>query len=119
MSTRSIEDREEGNRVKIPAIVHIVGEDAIRGELDSFPDPTHQFLLIRNVTKKDGKALAYLADGAQTCLYAWHRITFVELMSDVSMPASMSGALEGASAAASSATPARTTVLGFFRDDES
>ena len=105
--------------MKIPAIVHIVGEDAIRGELDSFPDPTHQFLLLRNVSKKDGKQLAYLADGAQTFLYAWHRITFVELMSDIAMPASMSGTSDGATATAgANAAPARTTVLGFFRDDE-
>jgi hypothetical protein len=98
-----------------------MGEDAIYGELDAFPDPTHQFLFLRNVTKKDGKPLSYLMDGAQSILYAWHRITFVEIMADVSPLATVAGAEHqpGMSRAATAATKTApgTTVLGFFRDD--
>jgi hypothetical protein len=104
----------------IPAIIHLVGEDAIYGELDEVPNPTHHFLFLRNVRKKDGKPLGYLMDGAEVFLYAWHKVTFVEIMENVSMGSTMSHAQVGAGVATSNqaAKPAGTTVLGFFRDDE-
>jgi hypothetical protein len=92
----------------IPAVIHILGEDAVLGDLDELPNPTHNFVLIRNMRKKDGKPLPYIADGATAFLYGWSRITFIELMSDVAgLP----------HAAAAAAAPA-TAVLGFFRDDD-
>lgn len=94
--------------MSIPAVIHIVGEDAIFGELDAVPDPTHNFILVRNMRKKDGKPLAYLTDGATAFLYAWSRITFIELMTEVA----------GATAAMAPATPQATAVLGFFRDED-
>ena len=94
--------------MSIPAIIHIVGEDAIVGELDTLPDPTHTFIVVRNMRKKDGKPLAYLADGATAFLYSWNRITFIELMTEV----------EGAAPAIAASTPQATAVLGFFRDDD-
>ena len=102
----------------IPVIVHLVGEDAIRGELDAPPDPTHQFLFLRNVTKKDMKPLAYLTEGVEVFLYAWNRITFVEVMRDISMPSSTASPTANVMAANGTPKPAGTTVLGFFRDDE-
>jgi hypothetical protein len=95
--------------VAIPAIIHIVGEDAVFGELDNLPDPTHTYILVRNLKKKDGKELSYLNDGATAILYAWTRITFIEIMSDVA---------GGTPVAAAAAAPQGTSVLGFFRDDD-
>ncbi len=103
----------------IPAVIHMVGEDAILGDLDSVPNPTHQFLLLRNIRKKDNKPLAYVADDAQVFLFAWHRITFVEIMADVQLQdfgAPVAGTIGSANGA--TVKPAGTTVLGFFRDDE-
>ena len=104
----------------IQAIIHLVGEDAIYGELDEVPSPTHQFLFLANVRKKDGKPLSYLMDGAEVFLYAWHKMTFVEILENVSMGSTMGHAQVGAGASSSNqaAKPAGTTVLGFFRDDE-
>jgi hypothetical protein len=105
----------------IPAIIHLAGEDAILGELDSPPDPTHNFIVLRNVRKKDGKSLAYLAEGVELVLYAWHRITFLEIMVDIKIAAGAPGASAAAPAMVGATTPqqtpAGTTVLGFFRDD--
>jgi hypothetical protein len=105
--------------VAIPAIIHILGEDAIYGELDEPPNPLHQFLFLRNIRQKDGKSLTYVSDGAEVFLYAWHKITFVEIMSNISLP-STNGATPtvGVVGAPSSQKAAGTTVLGFFRDDE-
>jgi hypothetical protein len=103
----------------IPAIVHIVGEDAIYGELDDVPDPTHQFLVLRSISQKDRKPLNYIDDRAEIFLYAWHRITFVELLRDVLMPSSIgTGPKTGALGVTGGLKPAGTTVLGFFRDDD-
>jgi hypothetical protein len=105
----------------ISAIVHIHGEDAILAELDSVPNPTHQFLLMRNIRKKDGKPLAYVADEAEVFLFAWHKITFVEILQDIHLQDSATPTVGAAGAAATAANgqkPVGTTVLGFFRDDE-
>jgi hypothetical protein len=102
----------------IPVIVHLVGEDAIRGELDAPPDPTHQFLFLRNVMKKDMKPLAYLTEGAEVILYAWSRITFVEVMRDITLSQSSASPTTKVLATNGKVAPAGTTVLGFFRDDE-
>ena len=88
-------------------IVHLQGEDAFLGEIDGLPDPTHQYLLLRNIRKKDGKPLAYTTEGATAFLYPWNRITFVETMSEIP-------GLAGASANGS----AGTTIFGFYRDDD-
>ena len=94
--------------MSIPAVIHIIGEDAIFGELDAVPDPTHSYILVRNMRKKDGKPLAYLTDGATAFLYSWNRITFIELMAEVA----------GVTPAMAAAAPQATAVLGFFRDDD-
>jgi hypothetical protein len=105
--------------VAITAIVHILGEDAIMAELDDVPNPTHQFVLLRNMRQKDGKDLAYIADGAQAFLYAWHKITFIELMSDVALPQTVGTApVDAVLGMTGGLKPAGTTVLGFFRDDD-
>lgn len=91
----------------LQAIIHIVGEDAIVAELDELPDPSHTYIVCRNLRKKDGKPLPYLADGATAVLYSWSRITFIELM----------GEFAAAASAIKTPTAQGTTVLGFFRDE--
>ena len=92
----------------ISAVIHVVGEDAFMADLDDVPNPTHSFVLCRNMRKKDGKELAFLTDGATAYLYAWTRITFIELM----------GEIPGTVSAPKPQTTQGTTVLGFFRDEE-
>jgi hypothetical protein len=102
----------------IPAIIHLVGEDAIFGELDTVPQPTDQFLFLRNIRKKDGKPLAYVDDAAQVFLFAWHKVTFVELMVDVKQATAPGAQVGGVVGAPGNGKPQATTVLGFFRDEE-
>jgi len=40
------------------AIVHLQGEDAILADLDELPDPSHNYIVLRNIRKKDGKSLS-------------------------------------------------------------
>lgn len=90
----------------ISAIVHIIGEDAFAADLDHMPDPTHAFVTMRNLRRKDGKPLNYLSDGSSSVLYGWTRITFIEIMSG-----------ESQSASDARKPAAETTVLGFFREE--
>jgi hypothetical protein len=92
--------------VAISAIVHILGEDAFAADLDEMPNPTHSYVTLRNVRRKDGKPVNYLSDGATSVLYGWSRITFIEIMGADSSVASSEQRLAPA-----------TTVLGFFRED--
>lgn len=89
------------------AIVHLHGEDAILADLDELPDPNHNYVMLRNIRKKDGKPLSYIAEGATAFLYSWNRISFIEMMGDIP-----------GTSAAEPAKPAGTKVLGFFREDD-
>ena len=64
----------------IPVLVHISGEDAVRGEIDGLPAPTDNSVIINNPRKRDGKDLRYLLDNVVTVLYPMHRITFIEVL---------------------------------------
>jgi hypothetical protein len=90
------------------AIVHLLGEDAIVADLDELPDPNHNYLVLRNIRKKDGKPLNYIDDQATAFLYSWNRISFIEMMGEIPTAASR----------AEPAKPAGTTVFGFFREDD-
>lgn len=88
-------------------VVHLMGEDAFVAELDALPNPTDQYVVLRNIRKRDGKELAYVTHGATAFLFPWHRITFLETMDEVPTAAGTSG----------NGTPA-TQILGFFREDD-
>lgn len=91
----------------VRAIVHLFGEEAVTGDLDEMPNPRDTYVMLRNLRKKDGKELSYIADGATAFLYSWSRITFIELL----------GELPGAQRSETT-KPAGTTVLGFFREED-
>jgi hypothetical protein len=61
-------------------ILHLTGEDPVVGDIDQDPEPGDQFVKVSNLTKRDGKAVSYLAGGVQSVLYPWHRILFLEVM---------------------------------------
>lgn len=89
------------------AIVHLHGEESFLADLDELPDPNHNYIMLRNIRKKDGKPLSYVADGATVFLYSWSRISFIEMMGEIPSSARPEPAL-----------PEGTTVFGFFREDD-
>jgi hypothetical protein len=91
----------------LSAIVHLMGEDAFLADLDDLPNPIHNYVLMRNIRKKDGKPLTYVTDGATAFMYSWDRITFIELMGDVPL-----------NGKAPVSTAQGTTILGFFREGD-
>ncbi|MEJ7761388.1 MAG: hypothetical protein WKF80_01210 [Thermomicrobiales bacterium] len=93
----------------ITAIIHFIGEDAIVGDLDEMPAMAQQYVVVRNVRRKDGKIVAYVEPDAKAFIFPLARITFIELMDEIS----------DVSAATNGSAPAKgTTIFGFFREDE-
>ena len=87
-------------------MIHIHGEDGFLGEMDDLPDPSHNYILLRNIRKRDGKPLPDVTDGATAFLYPWSRVMFIETMGEIRGMAAP--AAEGAQG---------TTIIGFFRED--
>lgn len=82
----------------IRALIHIMNSDPIYCELDEMPDPSHQFIRVRNPTKRDGKPLDNVDERVTSIAYPWNRITFVEFFNEES---------------------SREAVIGFFREHRS
>ena len=61
-------------------IVHLMNEDPIVAEIESWPDPTHQSIVIHNPRRRDGRPLHYITEGATAFIFPWNRITFIEVM---------------------------------------
>jgi len=68
----------------IRVLIHIMSEDAVLGEMDEMPDPTHTFIRVRNPMRKDGKPLPLMDERATSIAYPWSRVTFVEFFNEES-----------------------------------
>jgi hypothetical protein len=66
--------------MSIPVLIHISGEDAVRGEVDELPTPSDTNLTVNNPRLRDGKDLRYLLDNVVTVVYPMHRIMFIEVL---------------------------------------
>jgi len=61
-------------------IVHLLNEDPIMAELEKLPNPGDQFVILISPRRRDGKSLPYLEREAVSCLFPWHRISFIEVL---------------------------------------
>jgi hypothetical protein len=66
--------------MSIPILIHITGEDAVRGEVDELPMPTDTNVTVNNPRLRDGKDLRYLLENVVTVVYPMHRIMFIEIL---------------------------------------
>ena len=66
--------------MSIPVLVHISGEDAVRGEVEEIPAATDTNITVNNPRLRDGKDLRYLLDNVVTVIYPIHRVMFIEIL---------------------------------------
>jgi hypothetical protein len=85
--------------VSIRVIIHVLNDEAVTAELEELPDPKDNCIVVHNPRKRDGKPLTMLADGVQTVIYPWTRITYIEVLDKAS------------------ASPTGDSIVGFFRED--
>jgi hypothetical protein len=67
----------------IPVLIHISGEDPVRGEVDDLPTPADTIITVNNPRQRDGKDLRYVLENVVTVVYPMHRVTFIEILPSV------------------------------------
>lgn len=84
----------------VRVIIHVLNEEAVMADLEDLPDPRDNCIVVRNPRRRDGKPLNMLAEGVETVIYPWSRITYVEVLDETS---------------ATSGTG--DSIVSFFRED--
>jgi len=64
----------------IPVLLHISGEDAIRGEVEELPAATDTIITVNNPRLRDGKDLRYLLENVVSVVFPMHRVMFIEIL---------------------------------------
>lgn len=64
----------------IPVLLHISGEDPVRGEVEELPNPDDTNITVSNPRHRDGKDLRYLLENVVTVVFPMHRIMFIEIL---------------------------------------
>lgn len=86
----------------VRVILHVLNEESIVADLDELPDSKDNCVIVRNPRRRDGKSLSMLAEGVETVIYPWTRITYIEVLDE---------------AGAASTTGTAENIVGFFRED--
>jgi hypothetical protein len=60
--------------------VHLIGEDAMVGEIDELPQRADTVLPVKNPRRKDGKDISYLEQNVTHIFIPVHRITLLEIL---------------------------------------
>lgn len=81
----------------IKAILHISGEESILCEIETMPQPSDNFVVAFNPTRKDGKAIPTLETSVTSVIFPWTRVSYIELFEERSQ---------------------RENVVGFFRESD-
>jgi hypothetical protein len=66
--------------MRLSAIIHFIEEDPVVGEIEGLPDPLAQFITIYNPRRRDGRTVTFLDPNVDTVLFAWHRISHIQLL---------------------------------------
>ncbi|MBP9500720.1 MAG: hypothetical protein KBF17_01020 [Candidatus Promineofilum sp.] len=71
--------------MRLSAVIQLIGEDPIIGELEGMPDPASQFVTVYAPRRRDGRAVGYLDGNAEKVLFAWHRISHIQILPAVDL----------------------------------
>ncbi|HOU42246.1 MAG TPA: hypothetical protein PK829_13350 [Promineifilum sp.] len=66
--------------MRLSAIIQMLEEDSILGELDGPPNPAAHFITVHNPRRRDGRAVTVFEANVETVLIAWHRVGVVQLL---------------------------------------
>ncbi len=61
-------------------ILHIFNQEPFVADIEGIPGPTDNFLAFSNPRTKDGKGVKMFEQNAQTIIFPWNQIFFVEVM---------------------------------------
>ena len=66
--------------MRLSAIIQLLEEDPIVGEVEGPVDPAAHFVTIYNPRRRDGRTVPFLDGNVETVLIAWHRIVAIQLL---------------------------------------
>jgi hypothetical protein len=66
--------------MRLTAIIQLVEDDPIFGEVESPVDPAAHFVTVYNPRRRDGRTVPFLDANIETVLIAWHRIVAIQLL---------------------------------------
>ncbi len=66
-------------------IIQLLDEEPILGEIENAPDPSAHFVTVYNPRRRDGRPAAFLDGNVEQVLFAWHRISHIQLLPDADM----------------------------------
>jgi hypothetical protein len=66
--------------MRLSAIIQLLEEDPIVGEVEGPVDPAAHFITIYNPRRRDGRTVPFLEGNVDTILIAWHRIAAIQLL---------------------------------------
>ena len=61
-------------------IIHLPNEDPFVAEIEELPKPTDNFVRLTNPRKRDGSQMTNFHAEAESFIYPWHRVTFIEVL---------------------------------------
>jgi hypothetical protein len=70
--------------MRLSAIIHLLDEDPIMGELESAPDGA-PFVTVLNPRRRDGRPVSFLESNVERVLFAWHRISYIQMLPEVDL----------------------------------
>lgn len=71
--------------MRLSAVIQLLEEDPLIGELDGPPDPSANFITVHNPRRRDGRPVAFLDSNVERVLFAWHRISHIQFLPDVDL----------------------------------
>lgn len=71
--------------MRFSAVIQLLEEDPILGELEGLPDPSAQFVTVFNPRRRDGRPVTFLDNSIDRVLFAWHRIGHIQILPDAGM----------------------------------
>jgi hypothetical protein len=71
--------------MRLSAIIHLLDEDPILGELESAPNSAAPFVTVINPRRRDGRPVPFLESNVEKVLFAWHRISYIQLLPEIDL----------------------------------
>lgn len=71
--------------MRLSAIIQLLEEDPIVGEVEGPVDPAAHFVTVYNPRRRDGRTVPFLDANIETVLIAWHRIVAIQLLPQAEM----------------------------------
>ncbi len=71
--------------MRLSALINLVDEEPILGELESPPDPAASFVTVLNPRRRDGRPVPFLESNVEKVLLAWHRINHIQILPEIDL----------------------------------